>query len=255
LKVEKANPKFGVRWNVTDDLVLRGAVLRFIKPALINNQTLEPTEIAGFNQLFDDINGTAAWQYAVGLDHRLRSNLFAGGEATWRELSVPILNFDAQAKRLENADEQTHRAYVHWLPLPQLALSAEFVYDRFSAETGKLLTTGFGVPEKVETFSVPFGARYFHPSGFFAGVGAAYVHQHVNRSGQRPEGSGDFFVVDAAVGYRLPKRFGLVSLSVTNLFDNKFKYQDDSFREFQDQPTIGPYIPDRQILARVTLNW
>jgi hypothetical protein len=257
LKIDKVNPKLGVQWNITQNLVLRGAVFRFVKPALINNQTLEPTEVAGFNQLFDDVNGTAAWTYATGLDHRLMDNLFIGGEATWRELSVPILGTDAQAKRLENTDEQTHRAYVHWLPVPQVALSTEFVYDRFSAETGKFLTAGAAFPEKLETYSVPFGARYFHPSGFFASVRAAYVNQHVNRSDAtgQPEGASDFFVVDAAIGYRLPKRFGIVSLSVTNLFDNRFKYQDDSFREFEAQPSIGPYIPDRQILARVTLNW
>jgi outer membrane receptor for monomeric catechols len=109
------------------------------------------------------------------------------------------------------------------------------------------------------TYSLPFGVRYFHPSGVFAGVGAAYVWQDVNRQEPNgaglPSGSDDFFVVDAAIGYRLPKRFGIVSLSVSNLFDNKFKYQDDSFREFQDQPSIGPYFPERQILARMTLNW
>jgi hypothetical protein len=257
LKVDKVNPKFGMQWNITKDLTVRGAVFRFVKPALINNQTLEPTEVAGFNQLFDDTNGAAAWRYGVGVDHRLMSNLFIGGEATWRDITEPILNLEAQAKRLENTDEQTHRAYVHWLPIPEIALSAEFVYDRFSAETGKTLAERVGVPEKVVTYSVPFGVRYFHPSGFFAGVGATYVHQHVNRSDStgQPEGSGDFFVVDAAIGYRLPKRFGIVSLSVSNLFDNKFKYQDDSYREFQDQPSVGPYIPDRQVLARVTLNW
>jgi tetratricopeptide (TPR) repeat protein len=84
LKVEKVNPKFGVEWNVTDDLVLRGAAFRTVKPALVNNRTLEPTQIAGFNQLFDDINGTAYWRYGVGVDHRLWDNLFIGGEATWR---------------------------------------------------------------------------------------------------------------------------------------------------------------------------
>ena len=259
LKVEKVNPKLGIQWNITKDLILRGAVFQFVKPALINNQTLEPTEVAGFNQLFDDANGTAAWTYAVGLDHRLMSNLFIGGEATWRELSSPLLNKQAQAKQLENLDEQTHRAYVHWLPIPEVALSVEFVYDKFSAEKGKIKTVQFGDPEKLVTYSVPFGVRYYHPSGAFASVGAAYVWQDVNRDEFNfrgfPSGSDDFFVVDAAIGYRLPKRFGIVSLSVSNLFDSKFKYQDDNFREFQDNASIGPYIPDRQILARVTLNW
>jgi outer membrane receptor for monomeric catechols len=138
-----------------------------------------------------------------------------------------------------------------------LALSAEFVYDKFSAEKGKVLTEMIGVPERAVTYSVPLGVRYFHPSGFFAGAGATYVNQDVNRSAssELPEGSDDFFVIDAVVGYRLPRRFGVVSLSATNLLDNKFNYQDDSYREFQDRPSIGPYIPDRQILARLTLNW
>jgi outer membrane receptor for monomeric catechols len=110
------------------------------------------------------------------------------------------------------------------------------------------------------TYSVPFGVRYFHPSGFFVGGGATYVNQDVKRNASAglPSGSDDFFVVDAAIGYRLPKRFGIVSLSVSNLFDQKFKYQDDNFREFSLQgfrPSIGPFIPNRQILARITLNW
>ena len=96
------------------------------------------------------------------------------------------------------------------------------------------------------TYSVPLGARYFHPSGFFAGAGVTYVNQDVNREDfTGPEGNDDFFYVDAAIGYRLPKRFGIASFSVTNLFDQNFHYQDDSYREFQDQPSIGPYFPER----------
>ena len=40
------------------DLRLRFAWFETVKPALIANQTLEPTQVAGFNQLFDDTNGT-----------------------------------------------------------------------------------------------------------------------------------------------------------------------------------------------------
>jgi hypothetical protein len=53
----------------------------------------------------------------------------------------------------------------------------------------------------------------------------------------------------------LPKRFGIISLGVTNLLDQNFKYQDDSYREFQDQPSIGPYFPERLFFARLTLNF
>ena len=60
---------------------------------------------------------------------------------------------------------------------------------------------------------------------------------------------------DAQIGYRLPKRFGIVTLQANNIFDKSFKYQDDSFRESQDSPSTGPFIPERQILLYLTLNW
>ncbi len=62
-------------------------------------------------------------------------------------------------------------------------------------------------------------------------------------------------MVDAAVGYRFPDRLGMASLSVNNLFDQKFIYQDDSFREFRDEPSTGPYIPALQVVGRLTLSF
>jgi tetratricopeptide (TPR) repeat protein len=254
---EQVNPKVGVQWNITDDLVLRGAYLQFVKPVLASNQTLEPTQVAGFSQLFDDPNGQVSRRWGVGLDHRLSSNLFVGGEATWRSLDIPVIG-GAGTERHFGADEQTHRAYVHWLPVPEVALSAEFVYDRFETpESG--LTLGTEFPEKVETFSIPLGARYFHPSGAFAGFGVTYVNQDVKRTQgnleELADGNDDFFYLNASVGYRLPKRAGIVSVGVTNLLDQKFHYQDDNYREFQDQPSAGPYFPERLFFGRITLNW
>ncbi len=55
---EKLNPKLGLQWNITEDLLLRVAVFRAIKPALVANQTIEPTQVAGLNQFFDDANGS-----------------------------------------------------------------------------------------------------------------------------------------------------------------------------------------------------
>jgi outer membrane receptor protein involved in Fe transport len=68
-------------------------------------------------------------------------------------------------------------------------------------------------------------------------------------------GSDDFVLVDALVGYRFPKRFGIASLEVNNLFDTSFNFQDDSFREFRDEPSIARYIPERRITGRITINF
>jgi len=254
LEVEEVSPKFGVQWNITSDLRFRSALFQTVKPALVSNRTIEPTQIAGFNQLFDDANATQSRVYGVGLDWRAKDNLLVGAEAVWRELEVPI--FVNSGVVSQPQDEYVVRAYVNWAPMAELAVSGELVYDRFEAEQG-LTAASSRFPEKLATMRIPLAARYFHPKGYFAGIGASYVHQTVLRSAISPlaDGTDEFVVVDAAVGYRLPGRRGTVSLEVRNLFDSEFKFQDDGFREFADEPSTGPYIPDSVVLLRVSLNF
>ena len=46
----------------------------------------------------------------------------------------------------------------------------------------------------------------------------------------------------------------MISVEAQNLFDNDFEYQDDSYREFRDEPATGPYFPDRTVMVRVVLG-
>ena len=228
-----------------------------MKAPLSTNRTIEPTQVAGFNQFFDDTAGTVSRRAGIGSDWKLADNLFLGAEASWRDLDVQyfVSNDDS---RTTNWEEQTHRVYAYWAPLDRVALTAEAVYDRFEAQNSDL-TEGSTVPEKLTTYSLPLGIRYFDPSGFFAGFGATFVRQELDRA-QNDEleigdGTSNFTILDAQIGYRLPKRYGVVTLQLNNILDKKFDYQDDSFRESQDSPSIGPYIPERQVMLYVTLNW
>jgi tetratricopeptide (TPR) repeat protein len=61
---DQVNPKFGITWTPFAGTTLRAALFRTLKRTLINDQTLEPTQVAGFNQLFDDATlteGMALW--------------------------------------------------------------------------------------------------------------------------------------------------------------------------------------------------
>lgn len=250
------NPKLGVQWDVTGDIRLRAAAFRVLKPALVNNRTLEPTQIAGFNQLYDDRNATKSDRYAGGMDWRLNRALATGAEFTVRKLQDPVLDFFANTWIFEDREEQNHKLYLFWTPTARIAVRTELVYDRYDSDIG-ILTEFANLPEKVTTVSLPIGATWFSPSGLFAGVGGTFVDQEVQRSvnATQASGSDNFFVADAAIGYRFPRRHGTVSIEVKNLFDDEFNYQDDSYREFRDEPAIGPYFPDRTIMARVVLGF
>jgi outer membrane receptor protein involved in Fe transport len=67
--------------------------------------------------------------------------------------------------------------------------------------------------------------------------------------------SDEFIVVDAAGGYRLPNRRGLISLEVRNLFDEEFLFRDAGYKTSEKINAIQPFLPDRTILARVVLNF
>jgi len=61
-------------------------------------------------------------------------------------------------------------------------------------------------------------------------------------------------LVDVGLGYRLPKRWGIVALQVNNVFDKEFRYQDYSFQT--GISTISPaYVPERIIAGRLILNF
>jgi tetratricopeptide (TPR) repeat protein len=253
------NPKLGVRWDINNANQFRAAVFKVLKPSLVNNRTIEPTQVAGFNQFFDDEAGTESWRYGVAFDSRPLPGLSWGAELTWRDKDVPVVTF-TEAGTEETGeidqDEQLHRVYAYWTPTERLAVTGEVIYDKFEEDSAR--DDDFRpVPAEVTTVSAPLGITYFHPSGFFAGVLGTYVDQEVERSDNSVFAQGDdrFFLVDLTVSYRFPKRRGMASFGVKNLFDKDFKYQDDSYREFSEDASIGPYFPDRFVMARLTLSF
>jgi outer membrane receptor protein involved in Fe transport len=263
LNQTKLNPKLGIMWDVSPNLRLRLAAFRTLKPPVLSTRTVQPTQVAGFNQFFDDLVATEAWRYGGGLDLRLTNDLSVGIEASERRLQahrIPILSSDPDAKTVHyNNEEQLYRGYIYWTPHPEWALTWAFEYDNYDAE--HIPYTGqFGNITKVSTWSSPLSARYFSQFGFTGVLSGTLVFQEVNRQGNaqigdvKIEGDSDFLVLDAAVGYRFPERFGIAILQGINLLNTGFKYQDNQFRSATVEPVVPPFVPERTILVRLTLN-
>jgi outer membrane receptor protein involved in Fe transport len=238
---DQFNPKFGITWNPFPATTIRAAVFRVLKRTLITDQTLEPTQVAGFNQFFDDINGTESWRYGGAIDQKFTKDIFGGVEFSKRDLNVPFLDFGDLGNpiaREEDMDEYLGRAYLFWTPHRWLALRAEYLFERLKSEG---LTDQ---PIDLTTHRMPLGVSFFHPSGLSASLRTTYFNQDGDFITQ--SGSDDFWIVDMAVNYRLPKRYGVMTVGATNLFDQDFKFFDRDF----GNPSIQP---DRMFFARVTL--
>ena len=78
------NPKFGVTWNPFPSTTLRAAAFRVFKRTLPTEQTIEPTQVAGFNQFFDDPIATKSWRYGGAVDQKFSQSVFGGVEFSRR---------------------------------------------------------------------------------------------------------------------------------------------------------------------------
>ena len=83
---EKFNPKFGVTMDLSKSTLVRLAAFTGKKRVLLADQTIEPTNVAGFNQFFDDADGAEYVLYGVGLDHKINDTVYGGAEFFYREL-------------------------------------------------------------------------------------------------------------------------------------------------------------------------
>jgi len=245
---DRFNPKLGVQWQISDTVRLRAAVFKTVKRALAVNQTIEPTQVAGFNQFFDDNNATTATRYGLGLDFSLARSINAGLEYTRRSVEARMTNLLFDSFSDEQRDENFHRAYLYWTPTKNVAFSGEYQYEKFDRNEQIL--------RQSKTHILPLSLRYFSTQGVFSELGASYVRQDVYREGQLGStiirDSDTFLLIDGTFGYRLPKRRGSVSFVVRNLFDKNFNYYDINpwVTEFV-QPR---FIPDRTFFAQLTLH-
>jgi tetratricopeptide (TPR) repeat protein len=157
------NPKFGVTWNPFAATTLRAAAFRTVRRTLITEQTLEPTQVAGFNQFFDDFNLTKTWRYGGAIDQKFSRDVFGGVEVARRDLKVPSHPQEV------DWNEDLGRAYLFWTPNPRLALKAEYLFERFKRD--EQLPDGL---TELSSQRVPLGISVFHPSGLSASVRATY---------------------------------------------------------------------------------
>jgi Tfp pilus assembly protein PilF len=254
LDEDQFNPKFGIKWNPAPNTTLRGAVFRTLKRTLITDQTLEPTQVAGFNQFYDDINTTDAWHYGAAVDQKFSKSTYFGAEFFYRDLEVPYfvdisIPPGAPDFELEHSDweEYVGRAYLYWTPHDWVAVRAEYQYEKFERDE----EFAFNIKE-VKTHRFPLGINLFHPSGLSFGVKVTYIDQEGEFERQEADrgdyesGDDNFFLVDSQISYRLPKRYGFITAAAMNLFDEEFEYAETDFQNASIQP-------GRTVYGKITL--
>lgn len=245
--INPINPKVGMLWHVTSDTTVRLAYFNILKRSLLANQTIEPTNVAGFTQFFDDPNGAQSIRYGVGIDHRLMRDVYVGVELSKRELGVPVLDGDSGMRQALDWKEESYYAYINWTPLSTWAATLEYFREDFDnlESRGPLDTT---------TQIVPASVSHYSPTGIFARARVSYLDQQVGL--ERGSASDNATFIDLTLGYRFPKRYGIFEVQLLNLLDKDYRYESGAQRTSQAQdgiPALLPFPPELTVMGRLTL--
>jgi tetratricopeptide (TPR) repeat protein len=248
--VEEFNPKLGLTWHPFAGTGFRAAYFEVLKRNLIADQTVEPTQVAGFNQFYDDFNGTTAKQWGAAIDQTIANNLYAGAEFYNRQLRVPMVLFLGNVIK-EEWEENLLRFYLYYTFLHDFALRLEYTIESFDRD---VITPLYSTPTDMDTRTVPISLSYFNPSGFFSRITHTYVDQDITTLSGDTD-SDQFGVVDLTVGYRFPERYGVFRVTVLNLFDNGFNYQGIEQIRTSQSRSDAEYYPERCFVAKIQLSF
>lgn len=250
LAIKESNPKIGIMAKITPSLALRAAAFQSVKPALIASQTLQPTVIVGFSQFSDDPNGTVSNGLGIALDAKFLNSFYAGAEFRSRSLDFPIDVLNTPFFARPSQDMIT--GYLHWMPAARRVVSVGYIDNVVNLSPDDALF--FGQPTRSKTNGIPLRFGFFEPNGIFGTVTATSWRQRfTNFSGSGSNEDESFTLFDLALGYRLPRRMGIATLDINNVFDKSFFFRDTDFLAVE--PTGPRLVPQRTIVARLTLHF
>jgi hypothetical protein len=241
---ERTYPKLGVIWRPMGNTTIRAAYFSMIQRPLPAAQTLEPVQVAGFSQMYDDPFGTVSDQVAGAIDVKLGHRLHVGASAVSREMDIPFFPSNVTTPW---SDDQV-AGYIRWLPTNRLVLSLEAISEDFERSQQN---QGTGAFLSLSQLRAPATIQWFSPSGLSAAFRVTYLRQDgifcaAGAATCDLPGYEETTIADVGLSYRFPRRLGSLSVDVLNILDEQFRYQS------VDTAKLVPFT-GRAIFARVSL--
>ncbi|HGG60359.1 MAG TPA: tetratricopeptide repeat protein, partial [Gammaproteobacteria bacterium] len=212
-------PKLGATWRITPKNQLRTALFRSANSVVDASQyqTLEPTQINGFNQIHDEQENAASWNLGLGLKSRITPRLIADIEWLSRDIeySVDTVVFGNGASNHQvidvNARDTSEKIFFYWAANDNWSLGLGYLREFDKLDNPPTTTNAASLaPDsalRLETRALPLSLNYFHASGLSARATATRYSQEgvfiglgdgaLPRSGQD-----SFWTLDASLSWR-----------------------------------------------------
>ncbi|MDH5445635.1 MAG: FecR domain-containing protein [Gammaproteobacteria bacterium] len=246
--IKENSGKIGIFWDISENTRFRAAAFEGVKRHFVVNQTIEPTQIAGFNQFFDDPNGSTYDAYGVAFDYSSRSSSSLGIEAFQRDVKTPETTSPATFI-LTDQNETTHDIYFNTSISKHWQFNMNYIYEKYKTEKRE--------PTELTTRSLPIGIKYFSPNGLYGTLTYTKVSQRSSftTAPAFDKRSEKFEIIDLSIGYKLPKQLGNMSLQIHNITNKEFIYQDYNYISANDFYYNNLYTPERIVTGNIAINY
>ncbi|WP_179957605.1 TonB-dependent receptor domain-containing protein [Exilibacterium tricleocarpae] len=251
---DKINPKLGLEWSVAPGWTLRGTALRTFAPSTDAQVSIEPGHVAGFAQVYDDSEGTAADVYGAAADYAPRHNLKLSLEYVERDLEVPNLGVNVDPFDIDN---EILKASVYYALNDRVALALNYRHEVFDRQPQPEIRVP-SIPLRLDTRLLPLTATVITSERTSFSFTANFVDQkiRIEEANRFTPGFNDdetFWTLDGSFNFRLPSRLGVVTLELRNLLDEEFRYRDFNF--FTTNPRPQELLPERSAYLKVQLEF
>ncbi len=226
----KLSPKLGVIYELSQNTLLRAASFRSFKRPLFTSQTLEPTQISGFNQFYDDIDATEITINGAALEHTFTDKIHAGITASSRSLSVPTIDTTNNSVTYDKQHEFNRHTYLYWILSNTNIIAADYFYEKFTSKNP--------LPDTLITHRFPISITSAISKNVSSKIVASYINQDLDKSNNIQNAR--FWLTDLSASFRLPKRAGFVTLGGKNIFNKKFNYYNLEFTGEPRNPLFQP---------------
>lgn len=246
-KNKKLNPKLGIQYKFNPNTLLRVAALSSVKRPITTNQTIEPTNILGFNQFYDDLRGAEITSYGVALDHTFSKYIKASISPGWRSLNVPVF-INSNSDSFDHYDEQTVNSFISYIINKHLSFSIKYNTELLERSASNVDSSQ---PLKLRTSQIPISLNYSNPNGISFYMSSINIDQ-VYKDNISITQSENFWTTNFSLSYRLSKRAGILSLGINNIFDQNFNFYGVNFT---GEPKLAQYLPERSVNIRINTTF
>jgi tetratricopeptide (TPR) repeat protein len=224
-------PRLGIIWTPGDADTIRIAAFRYLVPYAF--ERIDPQDIAGITISRNTYEGALSEEADIMWEHEWRSGLFSmnlfylESTDTWEYMDGSRRDWNTRIAGMENAWNQMlfngfgMRVTYRYLDVDDDFFPEKKRYDHLAA----------------------VALTYVSSRGFRFSVTQGYRYEDFDQSERENE---SIWLTDASGGIELPGKRGDISLTVNNIFDQRFNWVQDPF-------VLEGRAPAREVLASLSV--